>query len=524
MFSLAVKKKYLMGILFTLSFFLYVRTLKYEFVWDDERVHLTENTSFMKSDIASFWKTHPGMYIPLTYTTWSFVKQAFSNDKLSPKPFHLLNIIFHSINCLLLFQLLFVLFKDQASAFWGSLLFLLHPMQVESVAWISEFRGLYSAFFCFLSLLSIVSYLDKNAISSVRSFVLSGHFIAATLLFILALLSKPSAIVLPFIAAILTWCFYKEKLLSVLKALLIWLLPIIVIVCMLMLKKTDTTILLWQRFFIAGDSLFFYIYKLIIPYPLVACYGFTPQLILTDKLCYFTTLAVISIMIVLFLKRRSSRILFTGFAIIFFCLLPVLGLIPFDFEKYSNVADRYFYFAMFGVALWMARMVSTVKKYKYLKIIFVNVFVVLFLLNIRQTATWQNEFTLWDNTLKHYQNNSTVYYNRGVQYSKIGNYDQAIDDYTKSIALQNDYIWALANRANAYEYANNLNAALNDYQKCFKIDSTQGSIYYNRACLNYRMGKIDEAIHDATKAERLNFTVNAKFKKVLQETISKQGN
>src|ERR1035437_5039967 len=278
MLTKAINKNYLIFILIALSFALYARTINYGFVWDDERIHLSANKQLMESDIKSFWeKPYSGMYIPITYSTWTIIKNVFSDkDKLSPKIFHLLNVSTHTVNCILLFQLLLLLFKDQTKAFFGSLVFLLHPMQVESVAWISAFRGLYSALFSFLALLTLFRYLGKEKIFSAFSFIRSRHFIVATTFFVLALLSKPSAIVLPFVTGVLVWCFYNEKFTAVIKVLIAWLLFIVPIILITQYSQANEifseNISIAQRILVSGDSLFFYFQKLIVPYPLAACY------------------------------------------------------------------------------------------------------------------------------------------------------------------------------------------------------------------------------------------------------------
>ncbi len=518
-----VNRKYLIILLFALSFILYARTLNYGFVWDDERIHLTNNQQLMQGDVKSFWlKPYSGMYIPVSYSTWTIIKDfSGSQEKLSPKIFHLLNVLAHSINCILIFQLLLILFKNQTNAFFGSLLFLVHPMQVESVAWISEFRGLYSVFFSLLSLLFLFRYLEKKTIFTLRSLITSKHFIIASVLFIFALLAKPSAVVLPFVTGILAWCFYKENFKVLVKGLLIWLLLILPILIITRNSQPNELIYhsipLWQRFFIAGDSLFFYLYKLVFPYPLAACYGYTPELIVKNVSLYFSTFVCIAIAIFLFIKRNLNPILFSSFAIIIICVSPVLGLIPFEYQKHSGVADRYLYFGMLGVALLIPIIAESIKKYIWLKYISAGILTIFLVQNIQQTNTWKSEFTVWDNTLDHYQNSAKVYYNRGVEYSKMGKFNDAINDYSSCLRLQNNFRDALFNRANAYENINNLSAAFNDYNTYLSIDSTDGSVYYKRAYLNYRTGNISEAINDAEKAERLDFPVGAKFKSALKQ-------
>lgn len=520
-----VNRKYLLGILFALSIILYARTLNYGFVWDDERIHLSNNEQLIKGDVKSFWMNpYSGMYIPVSYTTWAFVNTfSNSNKKISPQTFHALNVLTHTINCILVFYLLFILFKNQTHAFFGSLLFLLHPMQVESIAWISEFRGLYSAFFSLLSLISIFRYLEKNANVTFRSFITSKYFIIASFLFALGLLAKPSAVVLPFVTSILAWCFYKDKLKPLLKALSLWLLMVIPILLITRNAQPNEliydSISFWQRFFIAFHSLSFYLYKLIIPYPLAACYGHTPELILSNKVIYLSTVFLIVFAVIVITKRKSQPLLFSSLAVITVCVLPVLGLIPFEYQKHSTVADRYIYFGMLGFTLFVPLIANSIKKHNWLKYISGSIVVIYLVLNIKQTNTWKNEFSIWDNTIRHYQNSPKVYYNRGVEYSKLGKFNEAINDYTQCLALQDDYRDALFNRANAHENIKNNTAAFADYTAYLLIDSTDGSVYYKRAYLNYKTGNIQAAVKDAEKAEQFNFRVGVKFKRMLQESL-----
>lgn len=529
MINKPANKKYLVIFLFALSFLLYAKTTNYSFVWDDERIHLTNNEQFVKGDIKSFWtEPYSGMYIPVSYTTWTIIKGVTSSKKeLSPRVFHVLNILTHSINCVLVFLLLLMLFKQQGNAFWGALLFLLHPLQVESVAWISEFRGLYSTLFSLIALLVLFKFLDKNKIVTVRALLFSKNFLIATVLFALAILSKPSAVVLPFVTGVLAWCFYKANFKAILISLLLWLLMTIPVLIITRQAQPNellyASVTLWQRVLIAGDTLFFYFRKLVLPFPLVACYGTTPEMVLNNSFIYLGTAAYAVTAVFLFIKRKQYPLFFGGFSIITLCILPVSGLVPFEYQKHATVADRYMYFAMLGAALWIPSFTALATKQSWLKYAGALMFIVYLVLNINQSATWKNEFTVWDHTLKYYQNSPKIYYNRGVEYSKMHRFNEAINDYTQSLILEPGYLDALFNRANAYENVNNLNAAYADYNTYITLDAKDGSVYYKRAYLNYRMGNINEAIDDVKRAEYFGFPVGVKFKKMLSEKYRVEG-
>jgi hypothetical protein len=510
-----IDKKYLACMLFFLSILFFIRTKQYDAVWDDERGHFTPALqSQMDHDIPAFWKDHSGMYIPLTYSTWALVKRLTTPQAFEPAPFHLLNVFTHSINGVLLFYLLILLFKNNTTAFFASVIFLIHPLQVESVAWISEFRGLYSTFFCLLSLLVFFTSLKKKQPANFKTLVFYKGFLLAFLFFILALLAKPSGIVLPFIILILTWRFYKEKTVLIGKGLLLWLIPACSIIFLLLVKNPEGTVSFFQRFLIAGYSLVFYFQKIIVPYPLVACYGYTPELITANAFSVVALSISIGIFIVLIYKRHVVPDLFAGFLIIFICVLPVLGMIPFEYQKHASVADRYMYMAFIGVALFVSALGKYAHHHSFIKLLSAAVLIFFMILTVKQTSTWKNEFTLWDHTLTFYNNSSTVYYNRGVQYTLQKDFKRSLADYSHALELDPNNLDALFNRANAYENLGDIPSAFNDYNTYLKKEK-DGEVYYKRSYLYLKSGDLNSAFDDLQRAEEMHYPIDPKYKLLL---------
>jgi hypothetical protein len=510
-----IDKKYLAWILFFLSIAFFIRTKSYDAVWDDARGHFTPAfQSQMDHDISSFWKDHSGMYIPLTYSTWAVVKRIASPEGLNPVPFHLLNVLTHSINSVLLFYLFLLLFKNKSSAFLAAVLFLSHPLQVESIAWISEFRGLYSTFFCLISLLIFFKGLEKKIPANFNDLISSTNFLFAFLFFMLALLAKPSGIVLPFIVFILTWRFYKEKILLIGKGLFLWLIPACIVIVLLLVKNTESTVSFVQRFLIAGYSLFFYLQKIIVPYPLVACYGYTPEIIAANMFSIPALIISILLFSVLIYNRNAAPDLFAGFLIIFICVLPVLGLIPFEYQKHSNVADRYMYLAFIGVALVVPVIEKYARNYFLVKIVSVTVLLFFMILTVKQTNLWKNEFALWDHTLTFYDNSSNVYYNRGVQYTLRKDFKNSLADYNRALELDPANLDALFNRANAYENLGDIASAFKDYNTYLEKEKDP-EVYYKRSYLYLKNKDLDHAFDDLQRAEEMNYPVDQRYKSYL---------
>jgi hypothetical protein len=517
-----IDKKYLACILFFLSIAFFIRTKQYAAVWDDERGHFIQTLQAqMDRDIPAFWKDHSGMYIPLTYSTWAVVKRIASPQTFKPSVFHALNVITHSINGVLLFFLLSLLFKNNSTAFFGSLLFLIHPLQVESVAWISEFRGLYSTFFCLISMLLFFDGMAKTKSTTLKIFLSSGNFLFAFFFFILALLAKPSGIVLPFVILALVWRFYREHTLLIAKSLILWLIPACIIIFLLLIKNTESSVPFFQRFLIAGYSFSFYLQKILVPYPLVACYGYTPEMTGSSIFAVIGFFITISIFIFLIYKRRPCADLFTGLLIIFICVSPVLGLIPFEYQKHSGVADRYMYMGFIGIAFFVPVIENYARRSVLIKWLSIAVIAVFMILTVKQTATWKNEFELWDHVLTFYDNSSKVHYNRGVQYTLRKDFKNALVDYNRALELDPNNLDALFNRANTYENLNDLPTAFKDYNAYLEKEK-DAAVYYKRSYLYLKSGDLNSAFDDLQRAEEMRFPIDPKYKSYLLRLKAQQ--
>jgi len=511
-----------------ISFLFFGKTFNHEFVWDDELSHLTRHEDVMKGNLANIWaKPYDGMYIPVTYTIWTGVKK-FSYNKfkkeLNPKLFHFTNILFHTSNSILVFLILMLLFKNSPAAFVGTLFFLLHPLQVESVAWVSEFRGVLSVFFSLLSIYVLLKNIDF--FDSFKTVLRSRSFILATLFYVLALLSKPSAVALPFVALILIWAFYTNHFKTALKAIIIWFLLFIPI--LLLTSKSQTNeimnfiVPIAQRPLVASYSIAFYFYKIILPFNLSACYGITPETIIKGWEMYAALILTAGIFLFLFLKRSNYKILFTSYSIIVFSLLPVIGLVTFYYQRYSNVADRYMYFGMFGIALLIAHFWNKKFNNDYLKYALGVFLVIISFSSFYHLDTWKNEFTLWDNAMKQNPNQWNAAYNRGVYYTKVGKSSEAIEDYTIALRYKPNDSKTLTNRANAYGMLNRYEEAITDYSTALKLNEKDASIYYNRALTYYYMKNIKACSYDLQMAMRMGFKPDPQFVRAVKAELNIQ--
>ena len=397
--------------------------------WDDQ-IHVFENPylkTLTTANVGHFWThAYENLYIPISYTLYSLLanvarlrqpdsKLTDTGALFNPHIFHTANLVLHTANALIVLVILRRLTQGcQVAApksglgslgcVIGALFFAVHPLQVESVAWISELRGLLSAFFSLGAVYAYVAAVGGPNVAQSRStpvrrsapdwrqdapapttlFRRKPHTMYLLLL-ALALLSKPGAVTLPVaLIALDRWILGRSWRSCLLCAVpgVVLALPFVVITHFVQPVPAHIVAPLWQRPLIAADALAFYDAKLFFPLNLTIDYGRKPAIIFLHGWAYWTWIAPVAIGTLVFVWARRSRegpesgapgryphsnpgalpdtrsfdrafIAGTLFAVAM--LLPVLGLAPFAFQDFSTVADRYMYLAMLGPSLIVAQ-------------------------------------------------------------------------------------------------------------------------------------------------------------------------
>jgi tetratricopeptide (TPR) repeat protein len=354
--------------------------------WDDD-LHVYANPYLHPVSLAHlgrFWTApYQNLYVPLSYTLYSGLAclarlpvPVASADGLwvdfDPRVFHAASLLLHGANVLLVFALLRRLLPGRGTAgsdgaaCAGALLFAVHPLQVESVAWIAELRGLLAGFCCLAALHAWQSFLESPR-KRRGSWEWYGW---ATLLFALALLAKPSAVALPLMAWALAW-WKGTPPRSVLptdsafpKNNAAWRLGLAGwgALGLLALGVThgaqpvtvDIVPPIWSRPWIAADALAFDLGKLLWPAHLGIDYGRSPLWLRAHGGGYATGTLLFALGIGVWALRRRCPALTLGASLFAAALLPTLGLTPFVFQVFSTVADRYLYLALLGPAFLLA--------------------------------------------------------------------------------------------------------------------------------------------------------------------------
>jgi tetratricopeptide (TPR) repeat protein len=349
--------------LLAVTFFVYAPALHGDFLWDDDS-HIQANPSLRSLDgLRHIWlnltptaDTSFTQYYPLTESVWWLWYHLFG---LKPIAFHLLNVALHATNAVLVGVNLRKL--DVRWPWLAAALFAVHPVHVESVAWMTESKNLLSALFCLLALWSYQAWapLDGNRPESPRK----RHYVASVVLFAASLLSKPATITLPFVILLLAW--WKTG--TIQRRRVVEMTP------MLALGVGSGIITMHaetgasgegfphgvaERLLIAGRAFWFYLGKLLWPHPLIFFY---PRWQLDPKSPM--QVATVALTLLLFatlwaLRHRIGRGALTGFLFFAGTLVPALGFFNVYYFLFSYVADHFLYVASLGpLALFAAGLV-----------------------------------------------------------------------------------------------------------------------------------------------------------------------
>jgi tetratricopeptide (TPR) repeat protein len=498
-------------VLFIFPLTVFLQTLGFEFLWDDIDIHLIGNPFLNPPDagnIAHFWKeVYVGLYIPVAYTMWALIKILSSAATLQPGDavlYHLLNILLHLINGMLVFTLLHRLIQNKWAVLAGSLMFLIHPLQAESVAWVSEMRGLLAACLGFTSMLLYLksSYQRESGEKSNKAALYS---VSALIIFIAALLSKPSAVVFPLFIALYEYMLFRRNLKQLLTGLWYWILPVMaVFIITSSAQQTVQHTSFLQRPFIFLDSTAFYLYKLLIPLNLSGCYGLTPAFMKNQWWLNIAWIVPVLLFSYTWIIRKRQPLLFISFLLFIAGFLPVSGLIDFTYQDWSTVADRYMYLPVFGAALAFSLFVDfCLKQKKYLKAVPLIVLLLWTVLTaFIQLPLWKNPVVFWSHVTDYVPGEARAWYNRGLSYVRIQNYDAAIADFSK--AIDRGFSKALVNRGGAYIKTAGYGKALDDLNKAIQIDPANELAYYNRGGAYLLLKKYDSAVADFNHALKLN--------------------
>lgn len=447
----------LLIVVITVAVFLSVCT--HEFVlWDDE-VNVYENpylNPVTPSKVLHFWQEpYENLYIPLTYSIWAGIAYLVQQPTIektgaqfNASPFHATNLILHILGALVVFAILKIFVTNDWAACCGAMLFALHPLQVEPVAWVTGMKDVLCGLFSLVAIWQYLRYVQVRSESHVLS--VKRNYVCCTAAFALALLAKPMAVVVPVLAWVLAnfkfgYTYFRPGFRKADWTLVTWVIMAIAFLALTKFSQAHALSFitpLWARPLVAGDAVSFYLSKLFVPIRLGIDYGRSPEYVLRHGWILLTGLLPYGLAASLWLLRDRRRWLVVAAGVFGAGLLPVLGLIPFGFQNYSTVADRYLYVSMLGPALALSWLLSSYARSSSGKVAFLSCMLVLGTLGIRsafQIQYWNNDVKLFTHALAINPGSSSSYNNLGLAFARRGRLDEAITKYSEALRIKPDY-------------------------------------------------------------------------------------
>jgi tetratricopeptide (TPR) repeat protein len=576
----ASSRKFLLPVL-AFTFLLFLPALQNGFTNWDDILYVTGNPLLKNLNAeglkAIFDTPVVSNYHPLTILSLAVNYQI---AKLSPMTWHLTSIILHTINTGLVFWFIMIL---SGSNKWVSaivaLLFGIHPMHVESVAWISERKDLLYTLFYLGAMIVYTRYIRRPHIKWMA---------ITTLLGALSLLSKPAAIVLPLSLLLLDYYLKRTWSLKwiIEKIPLLLLSGVIAYVTVaIQAKRAIASVATYdfiERICFAGFGWMWYLLKIIVPYPLSGLHPFPKDLTLWY---YLATLASVLAVGYIAVKVRNRLVLF-GIGFYTVNLLLVLQLVSIG---NAVVAERYTYVPYIGL-FFIAAMTGykwatgSMIRYKNLFVAAACLFIVaMSVLTFRQIGVWKNSQTLWQNIVTHYPQSARAWTNKALDFYEQQKMPEAIDHLSRALAVDSLHADAREWRGRAYldtkdfekalqdaliynkyfpkkeagmfilaraydanqqsenavalyqelismnpkpEYYNNrgvilfnrlrqYDSAKRDFEKAIQLDPDNGSFYLNLSRCYYMAGDLESARKFATKGAELGATVDKSYAQLI---------
>jgi len=525
-----------------LTFAVYLPTLRNDFVSLDDYGYVVDNlhirnlgTTFFKwalTDLsAGFW--HPVTWISyaVDYAIWG----------LNPLGYHLTAIFLHAFNTFLVFRLVIGLLgaarqnsaltycPDELRALYVSgitaLLFGLHPLHVESVAWISERKDLLCASFFLLSVIMYLHYTPTPVSKRAEKFYQNRYYLLSLLFFILALASKTMAVSLPIVLLILdryplgrlhslknSAVVLLEKLPFIAASLFIAITSIVAqqsigAMALMSVKPLPTRIL------VACKAVVLYLWKMVVPLHLIPYYPYPQDVALLTVEYALPVLFVGGTTVAVILMARQKPLWVTIWGVYLIILLPTLGIVQVGVH---SMGDRFTYlpslapFLLTGLGalrIW-AWAIQTNWLVKTAAVTFACLCSFgLIYLTLQQISVWKNSMDLWNYVVEAGTPfNPLAYNNRGHVYRDRGEFDKAISDYSVAITQEPAQAEYLVSRGVAYCEKGDLERAMTDLDRAIVLSPKEYLAFNNRGNVWFRRGELERAIEDFNRAISLKPT------------------
>jgi len=476
--------------------------------WDDE-YYVIQNMLLRGPDWSGiFSKPVVSNYHPITVASLAF---NYSMTQLDPSSYLITNFLLHLINTALVFYFIWIISgKKLLVAAFSAIVFGIHPMHVESVAWVSERKDvLYTLFF----LLSLIKYWRFLADGKNKNLIYSFLFFA------LSILSKPAAIILPFILVLLDYWYGRKFTHRIVLEKIPFLLVSIVFAVLTFNIQSKTAIAsldfypLWTRFFFATYSAMIYIVRFFVPYPLSAFHPF-PETASMPLPMILSPVFMLALLALVWFKRKNKLLVFA----FFFFMINVILVLQFVSIGGTLLSERYTYVPYIGMAFIIGMLLdrySTPTNRTLLWGIPAAGLLVFCVITFQRTKVWKNSDTLWTDTIKHFPSAPVPRTNRanylissssGVKDKERQNemLQTALEDCNQALKTNANHAKGYENRQNIYLRLNKDTLALADANSLIRLEPRNRLGYYTRGAVYQRFNKPDSALLSFNKCLELS--------------------
>jgi len=524
------------------------------YVWDD-RGAILDNQHFRslgwKSLSWMFTTTYTGPYQPLAWLTLAIDNKI--GGIASPSQFHRTNVLLHLAGAVVFYmvarrllgwkayqtgrsggrpsQTIDFFERPDPAVCWGAAaamaLFAVHPLRVESVAWITERRDVLCGLFFGLTILSYLRYCALPGGSPLRR----GRYVTAVVMYALCLLSKGTAVSLPLVLLVLDVYPLRRVALQsktlrsiaaereiVEKTPFILLAMIAGLIALAGQASAGAMMGLSQhgligRVFVAFYGLYFYLIKTVLPFGLSPLYELPASLGDMWFRLLFSLAFVVGVTVLIVKRQRELPILMAAWIGYIVLLLPVLGIVQVGAHL---VADRYSYLASMSVALLVGAVVmrqwqkasDSRRQNLFLRPAWyiLGVTVLLILLTVRQCSYWLSNTTLWTRAVDVNPASAIAWYNlaQAQEGIKEGGLLRAIDYYRKAVECRPDFTIAWNNLGNAQASQGQFEEAVKAYKRVLEVDPKNVDALVNLSLALNNTNRVDEALRNAQRAIELD--------------------
>ena len=513
---------------------LYWRVKGFDFIILDDPIYVADNLH-VKGGLSLEglkWAFHLTRAGDVTYwhpLTW--LSHMVDYELFGPKAgmHHLSNVLYHILNTILLFIALWLFTGSTSKSAFVAMLFAIHPINVESVAWIAERKNVLSTFFWMLTLLLYYYYVKKPSLE---------RYLIVFLTFILGLLSKPMLVTLPFVLLLLDfWPMNRIRLVgenitdiskSILNMnnakLILEKVPLIILSGVMIVYSSRSmsnigsyisirSLPMNLRIKNAIVSYILYIEKMFWPDNLTFFYQFPPEVPMWEVVGALTFILIITILGLKYIKKFPYIIF--GWLWFIGTLIPVSGIIQGGF--WPKIAERFAYIPLIGLFIIFSWGVPDLLKRLRRKEIFICIAASIIILSLSvktwdQIGYWKDDIALCKHAIQVNKNNVLAYNNLGVAYGNKGEDDKAFRQFQEAIQLAPVYYIPYQNIARIYFKRNELILALENSEKALELNPMIPENHLNYALCLSEVGRHEDALKQFNETLKLDpYSIGAHY-------------